>query len=78
MPEVSQDVFELTNPLENPITADVLRLRANSNTKNKPQLPCDVILNRLSSHEQDLESFTGGMPSVENRWVDDRELSHRY
>lgn len=77
MPEISQDAFELNNPVKNRITPDILRARANSNTKNKPKLPCDIALKRLSSNEHDLDSFTGGMPSVENRWIDSRELSHR-
>lgn len=78
MPEVSQDAFELNNPFNSGITPAILRARANSNTKNKPHLPCDVTLKRLSCNDHEFESFTGGMPSVENRWIDCRELSHRY
>lgn len=78
MPEVSQDAFEANNPVKSTITPEVLRARANSNSKKKPILPCEETLKRLSCNDHDLESFTGGMPSVENIWIDRRELSHRY
>lgn len=34
-------------------------------------------LARCDRSENDLESFIGGMPSVENSWIDKRALSHR-
>lgn len=34
-------------------------------------------LARCDKSENDLESFIGGMPSVENSWIDKRALSHR-
>lgn len=92
MPEISQDNFESKNPMKCVITPGVLRARANSaNSKNVkfPEDPALVIdndrlpvqglgsLRRTYTSENDLESFTVGMPSVENSWIDARELSHR-
>lgn len=37
----------------------------------------EMPISRLSSSEYDFDSFTGGMPT-ENRWIDKRELAHRY
>lgn len=93
MPEISQDNFESKNPMKCVITPGVLRARANSaNSKNvkftedpalvidKDRLPVQGLgsLRRTYTSENDLESFTVGMPSVENSWIDARELSHRY
>lgn len=33
---------------------------------------------RCDRSENDLEGFMGGMPAVENTWIDKRVLSHRY
>lgn len=86
MPEVSQDVFESKNPvaMQTKLTSGVLRARANSaNSKNVTFSECPdsvfpVLSKNFATSENDLESFTVGMPSVEYSWIDARELSHRY
>lgn len=83
MPEVSQDVFESKNPLRSSINPGVLRARANSaNSKNVKFLEDPALmfpeLSKNFTSENDLESFTAGMLSVSNSWIDARELSHRY
>lgn len=41
------------------------------------EVPSALPLVRCDRSENDLESFIGGMPSVENSWIDKRALSHR-
>lgn len=75
MPNTTQNVIDSSITLENPITSELLRVRANSSSKKKSTN--NSSMSRLSGSEYEFESFTGGMPSVENRWIDKRELSHR-
>lgn len=73
MATLSQDIVENSFPFDNPITAELLRVRANSSSKKKSPLA-----SRLSGSEYEFESFTGGVPSVESWWrTDKRELGHR-
>lgn len=85
MPEMSQDLFEVKNPVSSPLTPELLRTRANSVGKKGPAAFQDprktaVRIKRLSScvSENDIESFTKGMNLVEHNWIDERELSHRF
>lgn len=86
MPEMSQDLFEVKNPVSSPLTPELLRARANSVGKKGPAPFQDprktpaFRIKRLSScvSENDIESFTEGMNLVEHNWIDERELSHRF
>lgn len=74
MPQVSQDIFETLNPLKPLITPEMMRARANSSGAHQSNWRD---LRRCDKSENDLESFTGGMPTLENSWIDKRELDHR-
>lgn len=86
MPYSAQDAFETDNPVANPITPDILRARANSNSrKDVAVLPCELCPPALSPRmrskvsESDLECFNYSYcQNGETRWNDTRELSHRY
>lgn len=86
MPEVSQDLFEVKNPVQALVTPEVLRARANS-AGNRYQASFQELVRaptsrtkRLSScvSEHDIESFTEGMTLLDHNWIDEREISHRF
>jgi hypothetical protein len=53
-------------------------MRARANSANNQLHPNFWELRRCDKSENDLESFTGGMPTLENSWIDKRDLDHRY
>lgn len=76
MPQISRQLSDV-HPLVPPPDA-AMRARANSATTNPQLLATFPDLRRCDKSENDLESFTGGMPMLENRWIDKREIAHRY
>ncbi|XP_068912154.1 cytosolic purine 5'-nucleotidase isoform X1 [Tenebrio molitor] len=52
-------------------------MRARANSANNQLHPNFWDLRRCDKSENDLESFTGGMPTLENSWIDKRDLDHR-
>lgn len=78
MPEVRQSVpTAMPQKTEN----GNFRTRANSSPPKKATLNVYDFptLTRCDRSENDLDSsFTGGVASVENTWIDKRDLSHRY
>lgn len=74
MPEIKSNIVQKMDK-------DQFRARANSSPLNKNTLHVYdyPTLTRCDRSENDLDSsFTGGMASVENSWIDKRDLSHRY
>lgn len=59
-------------------TSGDFRARAYTSPQNGHKLSVTFpSLTRCDRSENDLDSFTGGMPSVENSWIDKRVLEHR-
>lgn len=77
MPEIKQTEPNIVQKMDK----EQFRARANSSPLNKNTLHVydNPTLTRCDRSENDLDSsFTGGMASVENSWIDKRALSHRY